>query len=84
MLDQNKKQKYILIFLYGLLIVEIGLLLFRFDYDILFFIRNYIRNDFLNVAVPFYTSLGEDGIIWIALGVIFYLFKGKQFDKNEN
>ncbi len=75
MLDQNKKQKYILIFLYGLLIVEIGLLLFRFDYDILFFIRNYIRNDFLNVAVPFYTSLGEDGIIWIALGVLMLIPK---------
>ena len=67
---ENKTKKYLLTLFIALAVVSVGLVLFKFDFQILFFIRDYIRNPFLNVVVPFYTTLGDDGIIWIALGLI--------------
>ena len=75
MLDQSKKDRKKKIILLTIILAEIGILLAIFDYNILFFIRNYIRNDFLNVIVPFYTSLGEDGIIWIVVGLLLLIPK---------
>ena len=69
-MTENKTKKYLLPLFIVLAAVSIGLVLFKFDFQILFFIRDYIRNPFLNVVVPFYTTLGDDGIIWIALGLI--------------
>lgn len=56
-------------------IAAFGLLVWRFDADILVFIQNYIRNDFLDVVFPFYTTLGEDGIIWIVVGLLLLIPK---------
>ena len=55
--------------------VLFGLLLWKFDFEILFFIKDHIRNGFLNIVVPFYTTLGDDGIIWIALGLVLLIPK---------
>ena len=75
MLENSKRNKNIYIPLIALAVAAFGIILWIYDFDILFFIRNYIRNDVLNVIVPFYTHLGEDGIIWITLGVIMLIPK---------
>ena len=76
MLENNAKQKtYLRYGIIAICIAVIGLIVWRLDWDILFFIQNHIRCEFLDVIVPFYTSLGEDGIIWIALGVIMLIPK---------
>ncbi len=74
-MTENKTKKYLLPLFIALAVVSVGLVLFKFDFQILFFIRDYIRNPFLNVIVPFYTTLGDDGIIWIALGLIMLIPK---------
>ena len=51
------------------------MLLWKFDFEILFFIKNHIRNGFLDIVVPFYTNLGDDGIIWIVLGLVLLIPK---------
>ncbi len=56
-------------------ITAFGLLLWKFDFEILFFIKDHIRNSFLDVIVPFYTNLGDDGIIWIVVGLIMLIPK---------
>lgn len=45
------------------------------DKDILLFIQEFIRCDFLNKIMIFLTTLGNSGFIWIALGVILIAFK---------
>lgn len=76
MIDLNKKRDSLsVITIFSIAMVSIGLLLWTFDFEILFFIQKYIRNDFLDVVVPFYTSLGEDGIIWIIAGLIMLIPK---------
>lgn len=71
MLETNEKQtKTLKIIRNSLLVVILGLVLWALDFNILFWIQNLIRNDVFDVIIPFYTSLGEDGIIWIALGLI--------------
>lgn len=76
MIETNSKRNlYIKVALSSISIVIIGLLLWKFDFEILFFIQKYLRNDILDVIVPFYTSLGEDGIIWITVGVILLIPK---------
>ena len=74
-MTENKAKKYLFPLFIVLAIVSVGLVLFKFDFQILFFIRDHIRNSFLNVVVPFYTTLGDDGIIWIALGLIMLIPK---------
>lgn len=71
MLETNEKQtKTLKIIRNSLLVVILGLVLWALDFNILFWIQNLIRNDVFDVIIPFYTSLGEDGTIWIALGLI--------------
>ena len=74
-MTENKIKKYLFPLFISLAVVSVGLVLFKFDFQILFFIRDHIRNSFLNVVVPFYTTLGDDGIIWIALGLIMLIPK---------
>ena len=45
------------------------------DGDILIYIQDHIRNSFLDVIFPNITFLGDAGILWIALTVIFMFFK---------
>lgn len=71
----TKKKNYLKIGLPSLAIAAFGLLIWKFDFEILFFIQNYIRNPFLDIVFPFYTSLGEDGIIWITLGLLMLIPK---------
>ena len=71
----NKKLTYLKWLFLAIAISSVGLVLFKFDYDILFFIKDNIRNGFLNKVVPFYTTLGDDGIIWIVLGLVLLIPK---------
>ena len=76
MLETNEKQtKTLRIIRNSLLVVILGLVLWALDFNILFWIQNLIRNDVFDVIIPFYTSLGEDGIIWIAFGLILLIPK---------
>ena len=76
MLETNEKQtKTLKIIRNSLLVVILGLVLWVLDFNILFWIQNLIRNDVFDVIIPFYTSLGEDGIIWIAFGLILLIPK---------
>lgn len=68
--ENSKRNNYLKIALVSLATIAIGLLLWKFDFEILFFIKDHVRNGFLDVVVPFYTNLGDDGIIWIALGIV--------------
>lgn len=45
------------------------------DGTILLWIQEYVRNDFLTPIMKFITSLGNAGIIWIAIAVILLCFK---------
>ena len=71
----TKKKNYLKIGFLSLAIAAFGFLIWKFDFEILFFIQNYIRNPFLDIVFPFYTSLGEDGIIWITLGLLMLIPK---------
>ena len=76
MIETNSKRNfYLKIALLSIGIVIVGLILWKFDFEILFFIQNHIRNSVLDVIVPFYTHLGEGGIIWIALGLVLLIPK---------
>ena len=75
MLEQNKKSHLLKISFISMAIIAFGLLLWKFDAAILIFIQNYIRNDFLDLVFPFYTELGEDGYIWIAVGILLLIPK---------
>ena len=43
--------------------------------QVLDFIQNNIRNEFLDAVMPAITSLGNGGIIWIAIALIFITIK---------
>ena len=75
MLEQNKTSNYLKMALIAFAVATFGLLVWRFDTEILVFIQNHIRNDFLDVIFPVYTELGEDGIIWIVVGVLLLIPK---------
>ena len=76
MLNENSKRNlWLKVAFISLAIIAFGLLLWKFDFEILFFIKDHIRNGFLDVVVPFYTNLGDDGIIWIALGLVLLIPK---------
>ena len=66
----SKRNLYLKAALISLASALFGLLLLKFDFEILFFIKDHIRNGFLDLIVPFYTNLGDDGIIWIVLGLV--------------
>ena len=59
----------------ALLIIIGGLVVWALDFNILFWIQNFIRNDVFDVIIHFYTYLGEDVIIWIVLGLILLIPK---------
>ena len=73
--ETTKRTSYIRAILISIFVAAFGLLLWKYDFEILFFIQDHIRNDFLDVVVPFYTNLGDDGIIWIVLGVVMLIPK---------
>lgn len=47
----------------------------QFELGILDFIREYIANPVLDAIMPIITKFGDGGIFWIALAVIFLIFK---------
>lgn len=47
----------------------------EFELKILDFVRENLTNPFLDVFMPFITKLGDGGIFWIALAVVFVIFK---------
>lgn len=49
--------------------------LFQLDGNILLWIQEYIRNDFLTPIFKFITSLGDGGIIWILISIVLLFFK---------
>ena len=73
--NDAKKAQNIKIIRNSLLVILIGLVVWALDTNILFWIQNLLRNDVFDVIIPFYTSLGEDGIIWITLGLILLIPK---------
>ena len=73
--ETTKRTSYIRAILISIFVAAFGLLIWKYDFEILFFIQDHIRNDFLDVVVPFYTNLGDDGIIWIVLGVVMLIPK---------
>ena len=72
---KSKHNFYLKTTLISIALVLFGLLLWKYDFEILFFIKDHIRNGFLDVVVPFYTNLGDDGIIWIAVGLVMLVLK---------
>lgn len=71
----SKRKLYLVSIIVSVFAILFGLLLWKYDFEILFFIKNHIRNGLLDVVVPFYTNLGDDGIIWIALGIVMLIPK---------
>lgn len=47
----------------------------QFDFSILNFIQNHWQCEFLDVVMPFITTLGDMGFIWILTSVILLFFK---------
>lgn len=50
--------------------------LFKLDGNILLWIQEYVRNDFLTPIFKFITSLGDGGFIWIAIAILLIFMKG--------
>ena len=48
---------------------------FQLDGNILLWIQEYIRNDFLTPIFKFITHLGDEGYVWIAIAVILFFVK---------
>ena len=48
---------------------------FQLDGNILLWIQEYIRNDFLTPIFKFITSLGDEGYVWIAIAVLLLFVK---------
>lgn len=48
---------------------------FQLDGNILLWIQEYIRNDFLTPIFKFITSLGDEGYVWIAIAIILVFVK---------
>lgn len=71
----NKYLKYALFIACAAALVGIGFLLRTVDWDILYFIQDNIRNDFLDAVVPVYTTLGEWAICWIVIGLVMLIPK---------
>ncbi|MBQ8279212.1 MAG: phosphatase PAP2 family protein [Roseburia sp.] len=49
--------------------------LFQLDGNILLWIQEYVRNDFLTPIFKFITSLGDEGFIWIAIAITLLFIK---------
>ena len=48
---------------------------FQLDGNILLWIQEYIRNDFLTPVFKFITSLGDEGYVWIAIAILLLFIK---------
>ena len=48
---------------------------FHLDGNILLWIQEYIRNDFLTPIFKFITSLGDEGYVWIAIAIVLLFVK---------
>lgn len=48
---------------------------FQLDGNILLWIQEYIRNDFLTPIFKFITSLGDEGYVWIAIAIVLVFVK---------
>lgn len=48
---------------------------FQLDGNILLWIQEYIRNDFLTPIFKFITSLGDEGYVWIAIAIMLLFVK---------
>lgn len=50
-------------------------LISQIDFSVLNFIKEHFTCAFLDAAMPFFTSLGNFGAVWIALTLLLFLFK---------
>lgn len=48
---------------------------FQLDGNILLWIQDYIRNDFLTPIFRFITQLGDEGFVWIAIAILLLFVK---------
>ena len=53
-----------------------------FDTSVLEFIQNTFKCSFLDPIMAFFSYIGEMGLFWIAVGIVFIIFK-KTFQKKE-
>lgn len=73
---ETSKRDYILkLSLWAFAIAAVGILLYAYDWQILLFIQDHLRNAVFDFIVPIYTSLCEGGILWIAIAVVMLPFK---------
>ena len=49
--------------------------IFAIDRTILLFVQDHIRCAFGNAIMIFFTSIGDAGLLWLALGLILFLFR---------
>lgn len=47
----------------------------NFDFSILYYIQNFIKNEVLDILMPFFSFLGEGGLIWFAVCIPMLFFK---------
>lgn len=52
--------------------------LWNLDGQILLWIQEYVRNDFLTPVMKFITHLGDSGKIWLILALLFFCFKNRR------
>lgn len=71
----NKYKNYIIAAICAIAAVAVGMILWRFDWSILYFFQDHIRNPILDKIVPLYTTLGEWAICWIVIGLAMLPFK---------
>ena len=45
------------------------------DLEILYWIQNYLRHDFSDAVMPFITTLGDWGFIWLLCGIVLLFIK---------
>lgn len=50
-------------------------LIIQIDFSILNFIQEIFRCSFLDVIMPFFSNIGEVGIVWIIIGLIMLFFR---------
>lgn len=50
--------------------------LMELDSNILLYVQDHMRNEALNDAVVWFTSLGNAGLIWILLIIALIIYKG--------
>lgn len=46
-----------------------------FELDILYFLQEILKNDFLDEFMPKITSLGNGGVLWIGIAILLLMFK---------